>query len=152
MKLDFLPIIVGLGLFVGLSYYTNHKANEAIERYEISITQLTEQIKAKEVTVREIVVPEFIDRVKEVETVKVVNTETIREVIPPQFFMSQGWVYGLNQSILGQEINPSLAQDTTPSQFTDVNVLENMNHNLSVAHENAAQLNALLEWHERMSE
>ena len=76
---------------------------------------------------------EYRDRVRTVQTVKYNNVEVIKEVFQSTPFLTKGWVYAHDQLVVSGEIDPELASNEEPSDFTWQDSLETIAKNYGTA-------------------
>lgn len=150
-------LIGGLALIAVLSVgtivvynkgYSNGEdtAKTALARYELQVKNLKDKIQLAQSKVTEKVLVEYKDRIVEHEKIVYVNRDVIKENVPEQHLLSQGWVYAHNQSALGRAIDPTLAADPTPAMVTDREALGTVDSNYAQCIANADRLDALQKW------
>lgn len=129
----------GINWFVTSRIYYSKGVNVAavqIERYQRKVAELQTKVNHATDTVKEKVVVQYRDRVQYVDRVVTKNGQTIiKYVAQPVDVNGQavkvpaGWVYAHNQAALGLEIDPTKAQDMTPTTVTFAQALEIISSN-----------------------
>ena len=92
------------------------------------------------------IVPEYIRVTDTIRETTAKNVGTIKNAVPNQGFMSQGWINAYNQTVLGKPIDFDLAKIATSSRFSDNEALQRIALNNGKCLANAEQLNALSIW------
>lgn len=135
-------VLVGIfffGYFQGTS-----KARERIAKYETAVTQLQTALDKERQLVREVVRVEYVDRVTKIKEREIVVQEVVKEVVPSQFPLSNGWVHAHNAAAsLDIKLDLGLASDPTSSGVMDSVALETVAENYAICLKNAAQLSSL---------
>lgn len=121
-------------------------ANTHIAEYQKKIQDLNTQLARKEILVRERVITEY--HTKEIVRTQIEykNRDIIKTVVPKQYYLSQGWVYAHDQSVLGLEIDPALASNPNPSTVSDQAALNVVSDNYNISNKNTNQLEALQQY------
>lgn len=119
------------------------KADTEISQYQKKIEELNRKQREKEIIVRERIITQYHTREIVRTKVEYKNRDVIRTVVPEQFKLSKGWIYAHDQSATGQEIDPALASDPTPSEVSDNVALLTITDNYNIANRNADRLEAL---------
>lgn len=148
-------IIGGLLLWfvtiVGVSYHLGYTKGEnlskvEVERYQSKLSQTQTKVEVANKEVEYLTVTKYLDHVKYRDRIVYKTKEVIREVVPEQYNLSNGWVYAYNQSVLGLELDSNKASDSTASSTTDRAALEVVTSNNGVCQLNNEKLIALQQW------
>jgi hypothetical protein len=149
---------VNLGLLIGLLiafasvYYIGYTKGEnlskiAISQYETKVQKLNADLANAQGKVDIQIITKYKDRVIYIDRVEYKTRTIVEQAIPEQYYLSKGWVYAYNQSILGLDPDPMLASDDSPSGITDKQALvETIIPNNFKSHQNAATLEGLQNW------
>lgn len=141
----FMLLVAGLLAYAGLVLYNSGKkqANHKITEYEQKIDRLNSELARKEIVVRERVITNY--HTKEIIRTKTEykNNDIIRNLVPEQFNLSEGWIHSHNQLVEGKEISPTLASNTKASKTSDKEALEVIATNYNIANKNTDQLETL---------
>lgn len=157
-----LPILAKLGIAFGIlalfaatigsTYYVaynkglNVSAVE-IQKYKTKVSDLTNKLTTAQGKVDVQVVTKYLEGLTKVVEKEGKTITVVKEVVPEQFKFSKGWVYSYNQSVLGADVDPALAADTSPSSISDAKVLiDTIIPNNYKSRRNIAKLDSLQEW------
>lgn len=141
-------ILAAIFALFGATYYVGYSkganiSEVEIAQYEGKVNKLQAELNKKVGVVK----VETVTRYLKGETVAgetVYRTRTVVEqAVPEQFTFSNGWIYTYNQSVKGEETDPTLAADPTPSGVTDKQALVTIVENNAISHRNERQLDTL---------
>lgn len=96
--------------------------------------------------ITERVVTNYVTRRETIREVVYRNRDVIRNVVPEQNQLSQGWVYAHNQTVRILPIDYNLASNPAPSSVSDRDALDIVAQNYRIANENREQLINLQNW------
>ena len=83
-----------------------------------------------------------------VREVRVVNQPVIEEVFRETPFLSQGWVYAHDAISKGEPVDPVLAADRTPSNFTEADSLRVIQNNYATALSSENQVKGWIDFYD----
>lgn len=144
-------IIVALLAITGAAYYAGNtngvnQSKLAISEYQRQVAELRVNLQDRQAIITGKTITEYVDRTKFVDRVVVETKEVVREVVPEQYNLSNGWIYSYNASVNGITPDRKLASDANPSPFTDRNALNVIASNNGLCLLNEVQLTGLQNW------
>lgn len=141
-------LVIAVGAAHQIGYNKGLNVSEVeINRYKGAVAILAERLVKEQGKVTTKIQTEYLDRVVERQRIVYVNRDVIVDRVPEQFVLSQGWVYAHDQAALGREIDPDIAANAFPSDFSDRTVLQLVADNYGkVCLANADQLESLQTW------
>jgi len=146
-------IIGGVFLFVlfgtaCVTYGYNKAENKYIAKiatYKTDAELLQTKLESALAKVEVKIVTEYVDRIQTIKEKEYVYRDKIITV-PSKCELSNGWVYLHDASATGGDAESAGVTDETPSGIKDVEALEIVVENYSIANQNAEQLKSLQAW------
>ena len=131
----------------GFIYYNKgvNQAKVELQKFEKKKARVETKLVTKAAEVDTKVVIKYIKKVEQVDKVVEKNIEVIK-LVPYRFNLSKGWLYTYNQSVLGLEVDPVLASDSTESLVADNEALKIITENNGIFFKVKAQADALIEF------
>ena len=100
-----------------------------IAKYEGKIDKLNAEVAKKQVVTNTKVITRYLTKTNEIEKVVYRNRDVIHNVVPEKYYLTKGWLYAYNQSVLGLPIDSVLAANGEDSGIVDALGLEKINEN-----------------------
>lgn len=150
-KLGILAAILALLAAFGGLYKTGYNSGAEVSKTEIARYKnkslaLQKKLAAAQTQVDTKIVTEYKDRTAYVDRVVYKTKTVVQTSVPEQYNLSNGWVYAYNQSVAGEEVDPTKASDGKPSSTTDRTALLAIAGNNGICLANQAQLDSLQKW------
>ena len=147
-----LGIAIGLLALFASVYFIGYTKGEniskvAISQYETKVQKLNGELATAQGKVDVQIVTKYVDKISYIDRVAYKTKTVVEKSVPEQFNLSKGWIYAYNQSVLGLDVDPSLASDPTPSSVSEMRALaDTIIPNNSKYHTTTAKLEALQSW------
>ena len=137
-------------LLVGVFFYGYMKgsayAEAELQRFAAEKTQLVADLEKKNTEISNEVVTEYVDRTNTIREKEYVYLDAAKNNVPPQYDMSNGWVYTHDLSASAGDADPTRASDESPSGIKDNTALLTIIGNYANCQANAEQLRQLQQW------
>jgi hypothetical protein len=92
------------------------------------------------------VVTEYVDRVNTIREKEYVYRDIVKDSVPAQYDLSNGWVYTHDLSATSGNADATRASDASPSGIKDNSALLTIISNYATCQSNAEQLRQLQQW------
>lgn len=155
-----LKILGGVGiaaLIFGAGYYTGYSHRDGIARADIAqnkaqVIQINRQAEQKSAQIKQVIKTQFITKTDVVYRTNTVTKQVIKQKIVPQFILTKGWVYTHDQLAKNQPVQPELAADSTPSEWSDKDALQAISSNYPKYHVARLQVQGWNQWYQKNQE
>ena len=135
-----------VGAFIFGYMKGNARAEAEIQKFSAKAAQQIAELEKKNAQTTNKIVTEYVDRVRTVKEKEYVYITKIKDNVPSQYYLSNGWVYGHDLSTTNDDADSTRLADATPSEFKDNQALETIVSNYATCKANAEQLIALQKW------
>ena len=141
-----------IGAYISGYVKGNAKAEAEIAKYAAKAAALANQVKDKEIQIKEVIVTEYVDKIQKVKEKEYVYIKQAETVVPSQYILSNGWVYLHDTSAQGGIADSTRAADASPSDIKDNQALGTIVENYGICQQNAQQLASLQEYISKVKE
>ena len=143
-------LLAGATLIAGVFFYGYMKgsayADAELARYGQKQAELIAKLEKKNTEITTQVVTEYVDRVNTIREKEYVYRDVIKDSVPTQHDMSNGWVYTHDISASASNADPTRASDAASSGIKDNTALLTIISNYAQCQANAEQLKQLQQW------
>lgn len=138
--------LVLIGVFT-LGYMKGSAYAEAeLQRYAAKQATIIAKLEKKNSEISGKVVTQFVDRVNIIKEKEYVYRDIVKESVPAQHIMSNGWVYTHDISATNGDADATRSSDASPSGIKDNEALLTIVSNYSQCEQNTQQLMNLQKW------
>jgi hypothetical protein len=132
----------------------SHKADVELARFSNEAKELAIKLKDEQNNIKEKIVTEYVDKIQTVKEKQYVYVKQATEVVPSQYYLSNGWVYHHDYVASAQGGNADNARiaDASPSDIKDNQALATVVDNYGTCKQNAEQLIALQDYIKRVKD
>jgi hypothetical protein len=135
-----------VGVFVFGYMKGSAYAEAELARFSAQKSEQVAELERKNSAISTQVVTEYVDRVNTIREKEYVYRDVIKDSVPTQHDMSNGWVYTHDLSATSGDADSARASDASPSGITDTTTLLAIIGNYSRCQANAEQLRQLQQW------
>ena len=121
-------------------------AEAELARFSAEKSAQVAELEKKNTEISTQVVTEYVDRVNTIREKEYVYRDIVKESVPAQYDMSNGWVYTHDLSATSGDADPARASDASPSGIKDNTTLLTIISNYATCQSNAEQLKQLQQW------
>ena len=143
-------LLAGAALILGVFVFGYMKgsayAEAELQRFAAKNAILVADMEKKNSEISTEVVTQYVDRTNTIKEKEYVYRDIIKESVPTQHVMSNGWVFTHDSSATASDADPTRASDASSSGITDTTALVGIITNYSRCQQNAQQLIALQKW------
>jgi hypothetical protein len=140
-------LLICVGLFYGGYRKGLDSSNTIITKYKLELATKSIQAQQKVAKSNDVVVTEYVDKVKVITKKEFVYVDTAKNVVPSRGELPIGWVRLHDDSATNADVSDtSRYSDATPSGIKDNTALATITENYSICTQNAEQVKALQEW------
>ena len=143
-------LLAGAALILGVFVFGYMKgsayADAELQRFAAKNATLTADMEKKNSEISTEVVTQYVDRTNTIKEKEYVYRDIVKESVPTQHVMSNGWVFTHDSSATASDADPTRASDASSSGITDTTALVGIITNYSRCQQNAQQLIALQKW------
>ena len=136
--------------FIGVFVYGYMKgsayADAELQRFAAKNATLTADMEKKNSEISTEVVTQYVDRTNTIKEKEYVYRDIVKESVPTQHVMSNGWVFTHDISATSSDADATRTSDASPSGITDTTALLAIIGNYSRCQQNAVQLTELQRW------
>ncbi len=136
--------------FIGVFVYGYMKgsayAEAELQRFAAKNASLTADMEKKNSEISTEVVTQYVDRTNTIKEKEYVYRDIVKESVPTQHVMSNGWVFTHDISATSSDADATRTSDASPSGITDTTALLAIIGNYSRCQQNAVQLTELQRW------
>jgi hypothetical protein len=137
-------------LIIGVFFYGYTKGSAQAEtklaRFAAQKAEQIAELEKKNAEISTKVVTEYVDVVNTIKEKEYVYRDIIKDRVPTQYDMSNGWVYTHDLSISSGDADSTRASDASPSGIKDTAALLTIISNYATCQTNAEQLRQLQQW------
>ena len=143
-------LLAGAALMAGIFVFGYMKgsayAEAELARFSAQKSEQIAELERKNSAISTEVVTEYVDRVNTIREKEYVYRDVVKDSVPTQHDMSNGWVYTHDLSATSGDADSTRASDASPSGIADTTALVGIITNYSRCQQNAQQLIALQKW------
>jgi uncharacterized protein (UPF0333 family) len=143
-------LLAGAALMAGIFVFGYMKgsayAEAELARFSAQKSAQIAELEKKNSEISTRVVTEYVDRVNTIREKEYVYRDVVKNSVPTQHDMSNGWVYTHDLSATSGDADSARASDASPSGITDTTALLSIIGNYSKCQANAEQLSQLQQW------
>jgi len=143
-------LLAGAALILGVFVFGYMKgsayAEAELQRFAAKNAILVADMEKKNSEISTEVVTQYVDRTNTIKEKEYVYRDIIKESVPTQHVMSNGWVFAHDSSATASDADPTRSSDASPSGITDTTALLAIIGNYSRCQANAEQLRQLQQW------
>jgi len=143
-------LLAGAALILGVFVYGYMKgsayADAELQRFAAKNATLTADMEKKNSEISTEVVTQYVDRTNTIKEKEYVYRDIVKESVPTQHVMSNGWVFTHDISATSSDADATRTSDASPSGITDTTALLAIIGNYSRCQQNAVQLTELQRW------
>lgn len=137
-------------LLIGVFFYGYMKgsayAEAELARFSAQKSEQVAELERKNSAISTQVVTEYVDRTNTIREKEYVYRDIIKDSVPSQHDMSNGWVYTHDLSASAGNADSARASDASPSGITDTTALLAIIRNYAICQSNSVQLVELQRW------
>lgn len=137
-------------LLIGVFFYGYMKgsayAEAELARFSAQKSEQVAELERKNSAISTQVVTEYVDRTNTIREKEYVYRDIIKDSVPSQHDMSNGWVYTHDLSASAGDADSARASDASPSGITDTTALLAIIRNYAICQSNSVQLVELQRW------
>ena len=138
------------GALVGVFFFGYMKgsayAEAELARFSAQKSAQVAELEKKNSEISTRVVTEYVDRVNTIREKEYVYRDVVKDSVPTQHDMSNGWVYTHDLSATSGDADATRSSDASPSGIADTTALVGIITNYSRCQQNAEQLRQLQQW------
>ena len=135
-----------IGVFVFGYMKGSAYADAELQRFAAKNATLTADMEKKNSEISTEVVTQYVDRTNTIKEKEYVYRDIVKESVPTQHVMSNGWVFTHDISATSSDADATRTSDASPSGITDTTALLAIIGNYSRCQQNAVQLTELQRW------
>jgi hypothetical protein len=143
-------LLAGAALILGVFVFGYMKgsayAEAELQRFAAKNATLTADMEKKNSEISTEVVTQYVDRTNTIKEKEYVYRDIVKESVPTQHVMSNGWVFTHDISATSSDADATRTSDASPSGITDTTALLAIIGNYSRCQQNAVQLTELQRW------
>jgi hypothetical protein len=143
-------LLAGAALILGVFVFGYMKgsayADAELQRFAAKNATLTADMEKKNSEISTEVVTQYVDRTNTIKEKEYVYRDIVKESVPTQHVMSNGWVFAHDISATSSDADATRTSDASPSGITDTTALLAIIGNYSRCQQNAVQLTELQRW------
>lgn len=143
-------LLAGAALILGVFVFGYMKgsayADAELQRFAAKNATLTADMEKKNSEISTEVVTQYVDRTNTIKEKEYVYRDIVKESVPTQHVMSNGWVHTHDASATSSDADATRTSDASPSGITDTTALLAIIGNYSRCQQNAVQLTELQRW------
>ena len=143
-------LLAGAALMAGIFVFGYMKgsayAEAELARFAAKASEQVAELEKKNAEISNDVVTEYVDRTNTIREKEYVYRDVVKDSVPTQHDMSNGWVYTHDLSATSGDADSTRASDASPSGITDTTALLSIIGNYSRCQANAEQLRQLQQW------
>ena len=143
-------LLAGAALMAGIFVFGYMKgsayAEAELARFSAQKSEQIAELERKNSAISTEVVTEYVDRVNTIREKEYVYRDVVKDSVPTQHDMSNGWVYTHDLSATSGDADSARASDASPSGIADTTALVGIITNYSRCQQNAEQLRQLQQW------
>ena len=143
-------LLAGAALMAGIFVFGYMKgsayAEAELARFSAQKSEQIAELERKNSAISTEVVTEYVDRVNTIREKEYVYRDVVKDSVPTQHDMSNGWVYTHDLSATSGDADSTRASDASPSGIADTTALVGIITNYSRCQQNAEQLRQLQQW------
>jgi uncharacterized protein (UPF0333 family) len=143
-------LLAGVALILGVFVFGYMKgsayADAELQRFAAKNATLVADMEKKNSEISTEVVTQYVDRTNTIKEKEYVYRDIIKESVPTQHVMSNGWVFTHDSSATASDADPTRSSDASPSGIADTTALLGIIGNYSRCQQNTEQLIALQKW------
>jgi len=143
-------LLAGAALILGVFVFGYMKgsayADAELQRFAAKNATLTADMEKKNSEISTEVVTQYVDRTNTIKEKEYVYRDIVKESVPTQHVMSNGWVFTHDISATSSDADAARTSDASPSGITDTTALLAIIGNYSRCQQNAVQLTELQRW------
>jgi hypothetical protein len=143
-------LLAGAALILGVFVFGYMKgsayADAELQRFAAKNATLTADMEKKNSEISTEVVTQYVDRTNTIKEKEYVYRDIVKESVPTQHVMSNGWVFTHDISATSSDADATRTSDASPSGITDTTALLAIIGNYSRCQQNAVQLTELQRW------
>ena len=143
-------LLAGVALIIGVFFYGYMKgsayADAELARFSAKKSEQIAELEKKNSEISTKVVTEYVDRTNTIREKEYVYRDVIKNNVPNQFIMSNGWVHTHDASASSSDADATRASDASPSGIEDTTALLAIIRNYAICQSNAVQLTELQRW------
>ena len=143
-------LLAGAALILGVFVFGYMKgsayAEAELQRFAAKNATLTADMEKKNSEISTEVVTQYVDRTNTIKEKEYVYRDIVKESVPTQHVMSNGWVFTHDISATSSDADATRTSDASPSGITDTTALLAIIGNYSRCQQNAVQLAELQRW------
>jgi hypothetical protein len=121
-------------------------AEAELARFSAEKSEQVAELERKNSAISTQVVTEYVDRVNTIREKEYVYRDVVKDSVPTQHDMSNGWVYTHDLSATSGDADATRSSDASPSGIADTTALVGIITNYSRCQQNAEQLRQLQQW------
>ena len=135
-----------VGVFVFGYMKGSAYAEAELARFSAEKSAQVAELERKNSAISTQVVTEYVDRVNTIREKEYVYRDIVKDSVPAQYDLSNGWVYTHDLSATSGDADPARASDASPSGIKDNTTLLTIISNYATCQSNAEQLKQLQQW------
>jgi uncharacterized protein (UPF0333 family) len=143
-------LLAGAALILGVFVFGYMKgsayADAELQRFAAKNATLVADMEKKNSEISTEVVTQYVDRTNTIKEKEYVYRDIVKESVPTQHVMSNGWVFTHDISATSSDADATRTSDASPSGITDTTALLAIIGNYSRCQQNAVQLAELQRW------
>jgi hypothetical protein len=143
-------LLAGAALMAGIFVFGYMKgsayAEAELARFSAQKSEQIAELERKNSAISTEVVTEYVDRVNTIREKEYVYRDVVKDSVPTQHDMSNGWVYTHDLSATSGDADATRSSDASPSGIADTTALVGIITNYSRCQQNAEQLRQLQQW------
>jgi hypothetical protein len=143
-------LLAGVALILGVFVFGYMKgsayAEAELARFSAKKSEQIAELEKKNSEISTKVVTEYVDRTNTIREKEYVYRDVIKNNVPNQFIMSNGWVHTHDASASSSDADATRASDASPSGIEDTTALLAIIRNYAICQSNAVQLTELQRW------
>jgi len=143
-------LLVGAALLAGVFFYGYMKgsayAEAELARFSAEKSAQIVELEKKNTEISSKVVTEYVDRTNTIREKEYVYRDIVKDSVPTQYTLSNGWVYTHDLSATSGNADSTRASDASASGITDTTALLTIIGNYANCQANAEQLRQLQQW------
>ena len=143
-------LLAGAALLAGVFFYGYMKgsayAEAELARFSAEKSAQIVELEKKNTEISNEVVTEYIDRTNTIREKEYVYLDAVKNDVPNQSVMSNGWVYTHDISATSGDADSTRSSDASASTIKDTDALIGIIRNYAICQANAVQLIELQRW------
>jgi len=143
-------LLAGAALLAGVFFYGYMKgsayAEAELARFSAEKSAQIVELEKKNTEISNNVVTEYIDRTNTIREKEYVYLDAVKNNVPNQSVMSNGWVYTHDISATSGDADSTRSSDASASTIKDTDALIGIIRNYAICQSNAVQLIELQRW------